>query len=259
MGPLVQYGNQELKNYTEGAKFTIEVLTEGYVRLLDGNGNVMHDDGNHQLCAWNSGKGTASSWQIAPATELEVALHTVDGVSYASAYLPFPVRGEGIYTGTINGDGSSLNMTAQKGVVPAETGIVIKSPYTTATLTIGGTADADVTDNSLKGTLTALTGNLTNYLVLGVSNDHTGIGFFPPSERLTTIGANKAYLLAAEVSSASHALAMNFGGEATGVGTVITENGIQSNAPVFDLSGRRVMQTVKGGLYIQNGKKFIVK
>ena len=52
---------------------------------------------------------------------------------------------------------------------------------------------------------------------------------------------------------------MNFGGEATGVGTVITENGIQSNAPVFDLSGRRVMQTVKGGLYIQNGKKFIVK
>ena len=92
-----------------------------------------------------------------------------------------------------------------------------------------------------------------------MSNDNTGIGFFTPSENLHTIAANKAYLLASEVPDAMGALAMNFGGEATGVGTVITENGIQSNAPVFDLSGRRVMQTVKGGLYIQNGKKFIVK
>ena len=257
MGPLAMYGNQELKDYTEGAKFTIELLTEGYVRLLDGNGNVMHDDGSNKLCAWDSGKGTASSWQIAPATDLELELHTVDGASYASAYLPFPVQGEGIYTGIING--SSLDMTAQTGVVPAETGIVIKSANTTATLTLGGTADADVTDNSLQGSLTAVTGNLTSYLVLGVGNDTNGIGFFAPSESLTTIAANKAYLLASEVPDAMGALAMNFGGEATGVGTVITENGIQSNAPVFDLSGRRVMQTVKGGLYIQNGKKFIVK
>ena len=213
---------------------------------------------SNQVVGWVS-DASASKWYIIPATELEVDLHTVEGTSYASAYLPFPVQGEGIYTGTINGNGSSLDMTAQTGVVPAETGIVIKSANTTATLTIGGTADADVTNNSLKGTLTDLTENLTSYLVLGVSNDNTGIGFFTPSEKLTTIAANKAYLRADEVTSAMSALAMNFGGEATGVGTVITENGIQSNAPVFDLSGRRVMQTVKGGLYIQNGKKFIVK
>lgn len=34
---------------------------------------------------------------------------------------------------------------------------------------------------------------------------------------------------------------------------------LQTDAPVFDLSGRRVVKVVKGGLYIQNGKKFIVK
>lgn len=219
--------------------------------------NYLHTDASHKVVGWVSNAG-ASQWYIIPATELEVALNTVDENSYASAYLPFPVQGEGIYTGTINGDGSSLNMTAQTGVVPAETGIVIKSPYTTATLTIGGTPTT-ISENSLKGSLTAVTENLTSYLVLGVSNDNTGIGFFTPSENLHTIAANKAYLSADDVPSAPHALAMNFGGEATGVGTVITENGIQSNAPVFDLSGRRVMQTVKGGLYIQNGKKFIVK
>ena len=31
------------------------------------------------------------------------------------------------------------------------------------------------------------------------------------------------------------------------------------NAPIFDLTGRRVVKAVKGGLYIQNGKKVIVK
>ena len=224
---------------------------------------------NYAVGAWNDGDNSASSWYIVEVNDLEVALNTVDGTSYASAYLPFPVQGEGIYTGTINDKGSSLDMTAQTGVVPAETGIVIKSANTTATLTIGGTPTT-ISENSLKGSLTAKTENLTDYLVLGVSNDNTGIGFFTPSERLTTIAANKekvftlfprlrAYLRAEEVPDAMGALAMNFGGEATGVGTVITENGIQSNAPVFDLSGRRVMQTVKGGLYIQNGKKFIVK
>ena len=210
------------------------------------------------LVSWGGGANSASAWYIFPATELEVALNTVNEASYASAYLPFPVQGEGIYTGSIHGNGSSLDMTAQTGVVPAETGIVIKSANTTATLTIGGTADADVTNNSLKGTLTALTENLTNYLVLGMGNTSKCLGFFTPGEGIT-IAANKAYLLADQVNGASSAIAMNFGGEATGVGTVITENGIQSNAPVFDLSGRRVMQTVKGGLYIQNGKKFIVK
>ena len=242
---------------------TVTALGSAQYNLVFGNG-TMHAEGHNNgsgssgnVVNWGGSANSASAWYIVKATDLEVALNTVDDASYASAYLPFPVQGEGIYTGAISG--SSLNMTAQTGVVPAKTGIVIKSANTTATLTIGGTADAVVTNNSLKGTLTDLTENLTSYLVLGVSNDNTGIGFFTPSEKLTTIAANKAYLRADEVPSAMSALAMNFGGEATGVGTVITENGIQSNAPVFDLSGRRVMQTVKGGLYIQNGKKFIVK
>ncbi len=249
----------------ENSGITVTALGNAQYNLVFGNG-TMHAN-NHgggsgtgsNLVNWGGSTNSASAWYIIPATELEVALNTVDGASYASAYLPFPVQGEGIYTGTINGNGSSLDMTAQTGVVPAETGIVIKSANTTATLTIGGTADADVTDNSLKGSLTALTGDLTSYLVLGMGNTTRSLGFFTPSESLTTIDANKAYLLVSEVPSSSRAIAMNFGGEATGVGTVITENGIQSNAPVFDLSGRRVMQTVKGGLYIQNGKKFIVK
>jgi hypothetical protein len=41
--------------------------------------------------------------------------------------------------------------------------------------------------------------------------------------------------------------------------TLLLNNGVNVNAPIYDLSGRRVMNAVKGGIYIQNGKKFIVK
>ena len=252
------------KTTGEHSGITVTALGSAQYNLVFGNG-TMHAN-NHgggsgtgsDLVSWGGGANSASAWYIFPATDLEVALNTVDENSYASAYLPFPVQGEGIYTGTINGNGSSLDMTAQTGVVPAETGIVIKSANATATLTIGGTPTT-ISENSLTGSLTAVTENLTSYLVLGMGRTTNRLGFYTPGEGITTIAANKAYLLADQVDGASPAIAMNFGGEATGVGTVITENGIQSNAPVFDLSGRRVMQTVKGGLYIQNGKKFIVK
>lgn len=42
----------------------------------------------------------------------------------------------------------------------------------------------------------------------------------------------------------------------TGVVSVTTES---EDAPVYDLSGRRVQQTAKGGVYVTNGKKFIAK
>ena len=35
--------------------------------------------------------------------------------------------------------------------------------------------------------------------------------------------------------------------------------GKQNNAPVYDLTGRRVVRTVKGGLYIKGGNKFIAR
>ena len=42
----------------------------------------------------------------------------------------------------------------------------------------------------------------------------------------------------------------------TSVVSVATE---AENAPIYDLSGRRVQQTTKGGVYVTNGKKFIAK
>ena len=68
--------------------------------------------------------------------------------------------------------------------------------------------------------------------------------------------AGKAYLPEEAIDMRIQALSFNFGGT-TAIESVL--NSTDANAPIYDLSGRRVMNTVKGGIYIQNGKKFIVK
>ena len=255
----IRGGATTTTEFGTAAEYSITSQTSGGFTIVTEGRPVQCEEAGY-LNWWYESDGNAR-WYINEITELPVALNTVGEASYASAYLPFPVQGSGIYTGAINAEKTAIEMTEQTGVLPAETGIVIKGAKdaTSTTLTIGGTVSANVTGNCLRGTLTALTENLSNYLVLGKGNTSNGIGFFAPSSSLRTIAANKAFILASDVTGTSPAIAMNFGGETTGVGTVISEEGIESNAPVFDLSGRRVMQTVKGGLYIQTGKKFIVK
>ncbi len=76
------------------------------------------------------------------------------------------------------------------------------------------------------------------------------IGFYPAKG---TLGMNKAYL--ANVSDGFSAVRMVVD-ETTAIEGVAAE---KVDAPIYDLTGRRVLNTAKGGVYIQNGKKFIVK
>ena len=154
-----------------------------------------------------------------------------------------------------------IKLQKVEGAVPANTGVVLVSednalagqaitmvPATTETL-------ADVTGNLLCGD--AANGDYTvdaavNAYVLGAVDGVAG--FYPLSATDRTIKQGKAYL---ELDASLSAVKLYFGGDdATGIETVVKEN---ANAPIFDLSGRRVVNVAKGGIYIQNGKKFIVK
>ena len=198
-----------------------------------------------------------AQWFVVPATEAEIAMSEVNGKSYASAYLPFPVNGISgaeAYVGKLNDAKDMLNMTQVQGVAE-NTGFVLVGNADKATLSIGETTESATSD--LKGSNTNIvisspTVDLHDqYLVFGVSDGN--VGFYAPSYYLETIPANKAYLETDQL--ASRAIAMNFGGNVTGVSqaTVVANE----NAPIYDLSGRRVAKAVKGGVYIQNGKKFV--
>ena len=74
-----------------------------------------------------------------------------------------------------------------------------------------------------------------------------------------TIPVNKAYLLASEVfqGTASPVLGLDFGSEATAIDDVRSKTE-DVRGDFYNLNGQRVINPTKG-LYIVNGKKYIVK
>ena len=222
---------------------------------------------NGQVVGWEANEGGASWWYVVPATDVEIAMTEANGKRYASAYLPFAVNavnGAQAYVGELNDAKNVLNMTAVKGV-PANQGFVLVGNEEKATLTIGKAEDLTIT-NALTGSnvkvaletttgsgeTASVTDHRADYLVFGKSEGI--VGFYKPSAANNTIAANKAFIAASSLTTGAGAIAMNFGGNTTGINNAVVAS---ENAPIFDLSGRRVVKAVKGGVYIQNGKKFV--
>lgn len=215
----------------------------------------------YAVCGWFQGSDYSNgawAWKFVEADDIEVALNTVESKSYATAYLPFgvsAVSGAKAYTAAEPANGQTV-MTETANFAK-ETGVLLVSDEAAAkaVLTIGD-VDGATNTSALKGTLLAkdITGAQTKYLVFGKNKaNETEVGFFEPSTTVTSIPANRAFFADAEGS----AIALNFG-NVTAVNNVVAGNA-NVNAPIFDLTGRRVVKAVKGGLYIQNGKKYIVK
>lgn len=208
------------------------------------------------LYTWDAGGiNSDSRWYVIPATDVEIDMTAQGDKKYASAYLPFGVSNVAnatAYTGVLNAEKTAIDMTATTSV-PANTGFVLVGTENKATLTIG-TADA-IEGNALIGTNTGIAfaeaTPKANYLVFGVNNGT--VGFYTPGN-VTAIPANKAYINASAITGS--AIALNFGNTVTGINAATINNG-ENNAPIYDLSGRRVWAPVKGGLYIQNGKKLV--
>ena len=217
------------------------------VMHANGHGNGAGSNGN--VISYPGSENSASAWCLAEATDIEVALNNAGAKSYATTYLPFSVsaaEGAELYTGELNGN--VMNLTKSHTGVAAEQGIVLvgESSATKAVLTIGeGTA----TGSGLVGTLTPKDVEAKSVLTLGRSGSE--VGFFAFTG--TQIDANKAYV---KKTAGASAVMINFG-EVTGIENAVAPEA--ANAPLYDLSGRRVVKAVKGGLYIQNGKKFIAR
>ena len=243
----------------EASKGTYTVTSNNFISLVrevssNDDYHYLHVNGGNAV-GWEANT-PASQWYIIPATDVEIDMTAQGDKKYASAYLPFSVSavdGATAYTGALNADKTVIDMTATT-AVPANTGFVLVGTENKATLTIG-TADAISGTNALTGSNfnTALTdATRANYLVFGVNENK--VGFYKPASALTSIPANKAYINASAITGS--AIALNFGNTVTGINAATINNG-ENNAPIYDLSGRRVWAPVKGGLYIQNGKKLV--
>lgn len=244
-------------NKENAADMDFVELGEAQYNIHYSNGNC-HTEGhsggaghNGSLVAWDGGQNTASAWYIVKADTVEVALNTAGDASYATTYLPFSVsnvEGATAYIGKKVNE-RTLQATAIKAGIPDNQGVILKGAANAekAVLTLGK-ATSNVKGNALKGTLVEK--DYTNELVFGVNNNVVGFYSMATGKK---IGANKAYL-----EAAARAMKLVFDGDVTGIENVMGE-AADANAPIYDLTGRRVMKAVKGGLYIQNGKKFIAQ
>ena len=189
-----------------------------------------------------------------------------NAVALATFSAPFAtVLPEGVTAYSVKQDAENntiLNVEALTGqALPANTGFILAGMEGANVTMVPAT---DETLVNATGTLLQHSAGAAKALnqdggfdfILGSKNEH--VAFYRVNDAANVLPMNRAYLHLDENPFSLGTLHMNFGGNTT---TAIqgVQNGQQLQAPIYDLSGRRVQQLQKGGIYIQGGKKFIVK
>lgn len=155
---------------------------------------------------------------------------------------------------TGNSDIIIMSAISEGSALPAGAGFILS-----------GTADATVTmvpatNEGLVSTAgTLLLGSAgrtvelstTNDYVLGQKDGH--VAFYHVNSSNNELPMNRAYLH----FTGGGVVKMDFNHTTTGIEAV--SPAAQQDGPIYDLSGRRVSHMSKGGIYIRNGKKILVK
>ena len=198
-------------------------------------------DGNHNRCRF---------W-IENVTKLPVS---VSAAGYATLYAPVALTiPQNVQAYTASFADNKVTLTPIEGTIPANTGVVIEAAegtYNFAITTTEATATSDLTGNVATANVDAASAAY----ILG-KTDAQGVGFFKLNSTDREIKGGRAYYVAPNGGAAAAYL---FNGNVTGLEAIKTALN-DANAPIYDLSGRKVAKVVKGGLYIKNGQKFIVK
>lgn len=205
------------------------------VGMVDRNGKLANDNTN---------------WYIEPVDELPV---NISAAGYATIFAPVALTiPAGVEAYTADFTDGKVMLTPIESTIPANTGVVIEGTEGTHNFAIT-TTEATATSALSGNKATATVANDATAYVLAKGTQ--GVGFYKLNSTDRTIQGGRAfYTVPASTESAA---AFIFGGEVTGINNA-TINTL-GNAPIYDLTGRKVSKAVKGGLYIQNGRKFIVK
>lgn len=179
----------------------------------------------------------------------------INGVSHIATFsAPFAtIIPAGVKAYYVSAKGTEATMTAiEAQAIPANQGVILTSESGDAATMVPA---ADETAATITGNQLGHSAGVAKALTAGVGyilgNGTEGTAFYPC--KAGSLPINKAYLLG---NGGESAIAMNFGNAVTGINTIAAP--ASAKAPIFDLSGRRVVKATKG-LYIQNGKKVIVK
>ena len=167
-------------------------------------------------------------------------------------------------------EGNTITMKKVTGVVPANTGLLLQKDGTEEALIPVATTSAEpLTDNLLVAVVAPTTipaSTSGSYRYVFAIEKNASIPDFYLVEEPTLLPANKAYLFVNEKLAASRLNMVFDDSAATGIDTVAAD---QAERALFNLSGQRVASEIsnvkcqtsnlKKGLYIENGKKVVIK
>ena len=227
---------------SDGTKFEVSSRDGKYT--FDGGGHFLASDANMDYAlTYNSFSAFAGLRLERVGTTLPV--HIGDGGT-ASFWSPVEYSvPEGVTAYSVKIVNNMARLTKITTNVPKNTAVFLYgTPSSDVNLTVvpDGQTPA-LQDNILKGGATATTLEGTAFML-----KKNGIGLVRVDG---AVPAFKAYFTATK-AQVRELLDRGL----TGVVSVATE---AEDAPVYDLSGRRVQHTTKGGVYVTNGKKFIAK
>lgn len=192
--------------------------------------------------------------------EMDEQLIDADANYYTTMFTEFPYElkdgVEAYYIDAVN-EGVA-HLTQIEGKVPAMTGVILRSKSAAAVSNTVIPVDEEVAaieGNLLKGTCLPME-NPGHVSLLGLEASDGEVINVVMREKASKIPANRCYIDTPEDGSS---VIIAKAAEGTELVTAIQTATIARQAsPIYDLQGRRVMNPTKG-LYIQNGKKAIVK
>lgn len=209
------------------------------------------------ISATTGGNSFSINYSLANETSLTLVAKSNDTyyATFSSACACEFVGAE-VFTVNVEGENIVLNEVASK-QVPANTGVLVKSTANAVTVTRLETAPAIEGTNLLKPASEQMTEGFKFYkLAYDNYTEKTGLGFYWGAENggAYTVKPGLAYLAVPE-AQAANVKGFSFDGTQTGI------NGVEATTAkgaIYNLNGQRV-EKAQRGIYIQNGKKFIVK
>ncbi len=163
-----------------------------------------------------------------------------------------------IYKAAVNGTKTAVVLT-EVADIPKNNAAVLKSSNEAIVMTLASSTSGDYTGNELQGTyeVTDTPGNTYCLSKETSGSSPRGVGFY--TYTLATIPANRAYLVVAGgPSSARGSLGIDDDDNTTVIDAPKALSA-EADGTLYDLSGRRVMGQPQKGIYVKNGKKFVIK
>ena len=247
---VLTYLSQSLKLVDDGDNSTLISERNGLAFDVTLQGRTLYkDDSWNTLCLPFDMTEAQVTAQLAPEGLMELDTEgTYDGHTTG-------LEGNTLY---LNFKDATTITAGKPYIIKWSSGDAIENP-TFTNVTIDGAAALSVGngDVTFVGTYNPvpLTKDDKTSLYLGDSNT-----LYWPNVDSFKVNAFRAYFKLSGAATGARQFVLNFGDEASGISATLNDKGEMINEKYYDLQGRRLSsQPAKAGLYINNGKKIIIK